>query len=85
MNIIQESINIIRKKAKIIVTIFTILFFGFVFIQNINQYSQKVLFRKAKEIIKENNIILSNTIEYPLIYYFIQNISKYYYSGDWDI
>ena len=71
MNIIQESINIIRKKAKIIVTIFTILFFGFVFIQNINQYSQKVLFRKAKEIIKENNIILSNTIEYPLIYYFI--------------
>jgi hypothetical protein len=84
MNIIQESINIIRKKAKIIVTIFTILFFGFVFIQNINQYSQKVLFRKAKEIIKENNIILSNTIEYPLIYYFIQNISKYYYSGDWD-
>ena len=85
MNIIKESINIIRKKLKIIFTIFTLLFLGFIFIQNINQYSQKVLFRKVKEIIKEeNNIIISNKIKYPLIYNFIQNISKYYYSGDWD-
>ena len=84
MNIIQQTINIIKKKSKIIFTIFTFLFLGFIFIQNINQYSQNVLFRKSKEIIKENNIIISNKIEYPLIYYFIQNISKYYYSGDWD-
>jgi len=85
MNIIKVSINVIRKKLKIIFTIFALLFLGFNFIQNINQYSQRVLFRKVKEIIKEeNNIIISNKIKYPLIYNFIQNISKYYYSGDWD-
>ena len=48
MNIIKVSINVIRKKLKIIFTIFALLFLGFIFIQNINQYSQRVLFRKVK-------------------------------------
>ena len=44
-----------------------------------------MFFRKISENeLDKNGNNVSYSIQYPLIYYFVQNISKHYYFGDWD-
>ena len=85
MKILKKSIKIIRKNPKFVFMSFILFIFIAIFSFNINNLTNNNLLRKISEIEIDKNVNnISYSIQYPLIYYFIQNISKHYYFGDWD-
>ena len=84
MKIIKESIKIIKKRPKLILTTIILFIFGSFFTCNLNKFSRKIFFRRINEIESMKNSNTSYVTQYPLVYYFFQNISKHYYFGEWD-
>ena len=83
MKIIKESIKIIKKSPKLIlITIILYILCSF-FTCNLNNFSRKIFFRRINEIETNKNSNNSYMPQYPLVYYFFQNISKHYYFGEW--
>ena len=85
MKILIKSIKIIRKNPKLVFMTFILFIFSAIFTLNINNFTKRMFFRKISENeLDKNGNNVSYSIQYPLIYYFVQNISKHYYFGDWD-
>ena len=81
MKIIKESLKLIGKKYKFIFITGLFFIFGIYLSKNINNVNQNDLFRKIEENEEEKS---GNIIEYPFLYYFLQNITKNYYFGKWN-
>ena len=85
MKILIKSIKIIRKNPKLVFMTFILFILSAIFTLNINNFTKRMFFRKISENeLDKNGNNVSYSIQYPLIYYFVQNISKHYYFGDWD-
>ena len=80
MKIIKESLKLLKKNFKVL--IITGLIFSFILFltQKINKTQINNPFRKMEENSESEN---SDLINFPLLYHFIQNITKNYYFGDW--
>jgi len=81
MKIIKESIKLLKNNSNLL--LITGLIFSFIFFltQKPNKTQINNPFRNIEENTQSENLDLIN---FPLLYHFIQNITKNYYFGEWE-